>query len=289
MFSAPLVVYTLVSAFQNGPDAFNAIGGHIVPNPFAALVADSFVLVPFTQIVVATVFIREDEGIFFNSEKDIRFERLSAIRVNGADDDTTTSLAEAEHELFPLNPIFPQLFVEVFVLLQPADVSLVDFDFAFEKLEIGLHGLSKSVHHKPGRRLCNAQVTGQLGAADAFAGVVEHVHCIYPFAEWDIGVFKDGTSTHGELLLAAGAVVGVSVFDAGSYVPTAARALYAVRPAFGFEVVDSGLFAGEFFEECEGIEVAFVVAIDGGCSGGHAVYSGWKYGNYIHSKADFFV
>lgn len=52
--------------------------------------------------------------------------------------------------------------------------------------------------------------------------------------------------------------------------PIAARAFYAVGPAFGIEVVDRSLFGEEFFEEGEGAEVALVVTIDGGLYGGHA-------------------
>lgn len=104
---------------------------------------------------------------------------------------------------------------------------------------------------------------------DAFVSVLKHVHGVNPLTQWDVGVFKNRASAHGELLFAAGAVVSVAVLDGAGDVVAATRALDAVGPALGFEVSDRGLFVGELLEEGKGVEVVRVVAVDGGSFGGH--------------------
>lgn len=128
--------------------------------------------------------------------------------------------------------------------------------------------------------LPSAQFSAELGAADALAGVVEYVHGVDPLAKWNVGVLKDGASPHGELLLAAGAVVGVLVLDGAGDVVFAARALDAVGPAFSFKVIDRGLFVGKFLDKSEDVEVVRVVAVGGGMFGGYVIFSA---GNYTGS------
>lgn len=65
--------------------------------------------------------------------------------------------------------------------------------------------------------------------------------------------------------------MAVAVLNGAGVVGFAARADYAVWPAFGFEVVDRGLFCGEFFEEFKGADVSFVVVVDGVWVFGHVV------------------
>lgn len=72
-------VDALVSALQDGPDTLNAVGGHIVPDPFASLVVDCLVFGPLIQVEITSVLVRKDERFLFDGEEDVRFERSCAI------------------------------------------------------------------------------------------------------------------------------------------------------------------------------------------------------------------
>jgi len=124
------------------------------------------------------------------------------------------------------------------------------------------------MHHKPDRRLPNAQVSSELGAADAFTCGLEDVHGVDPFTQRNLGILKDGASADGELLAARVAVMSVAVLDGRGVVGVTVRADYTIWPALCFEIVDCGLFVGEQLEEFEDVEI---VVVDGGIVVRHAV------------------
>ena len=73
------------------------------------------------------------------------------VGIGTEDDRPAVSLAHTEDDLFSFGPSLVEFLLAVLVFLQAADPSFVDFDFAFEFLEVGVHSLSEPVHHEPGR------------------------------------------------------------------------------------------------------------------------------------------
>jgi hypothetical protein len=100
--------------------------------------------------------------------------------------------------------------------------------------------------------LCDADLLGELKAADALPRRDQQIHGVNPLVQRDFGPLEDGAGANGEVGQASVAAVEAALAGADALGLVASRTDYSVRPAPRLEIGAGALGVGEHLEQFEG-------------------------------------
>src|SRR4029077_2372372 len=152
-----------------------------------------------------------------------------------------------------------EFFSGVLVPLLAADVGLIDFHDAGQLGQLGAASLAQPVQDEPRRLLGDANLLGQLHAADALASRDQHVHGEQPLVERHMGPLEDRAGADREILQARQAAVVAVLAGRYALAGRADRAARTVWPQPRLKVHAGGLLIGEQLKELERAYGNFVV------------------------------
>ena len=210
MLGAHLVVDALMTAFQDGPQALNAVGRHVAVHILLGPVGDER---PVLYAVIALVFIRVDPRPRLNMRGHKRLQRLPIPVLNhGSLDVVRLSVLEA-HDNALAGPASPavELLGLVLVLLQPAHERLIHFDRADKRHVLLPPHLPNPMLQMPRRFLRDAEQLAELDTGEPFRVDGEQVEGQRPRLVAEIRAVHDRVGTHGEVFAAGAATVRLRV------------------------------------------------------------------------------
>ncbi len=119
--------------------------------------------------------------------------------------------------------------------------------------------LTQTMQGEPGGLLRDADLLGQLQAADALTGRHKQVHGIQPLVQRNVRTLKNRAGSDGEVLLALVAAVVAILAYRDALTDAADWADDAIRPEARFKVDAGRLLIGEHLEKLEGADCGVVV------------------------------
>src|SRR5262249_18740794 len=127
------------------------------------------------------------------------------------------------------------------------DVGFIDFHSAIKRFKWPVlpHRFADAIRHKPCRLYGDPELSAHLEGADALLAAGHQVDCGQPFAEWNMGVLKNGADLNRVLLAASLALVhalanrllglGLWLQLVSAIAASALRANRTGRPKFAFQ------------------------------------------------------
>lgn len=131
-----------------------------------------------------------------------------------------------------------------------ACVGLVHLYIPKQLAPILLHGLTDPVVHEPSGLLGYAYLLRKLYGANAFLACCEEVNGDEPFSKRELGLPKKGSGLDGEILLAGGAAIPLSVLEAVNLLVATVWAEIAIQEPNGLEIGSALLLSRESVYEC---------------------------------------
>jgi hypothetical protein len=254
MFRAGVVIDADQAALENRENALNSIGGHVVSDILASAVVDSIVAeARALNAIICASFVgmqgRSDFDMLMNSG-------LNCFLICALDrrcDRPPVALAHPKNgRLADRAATRLELLVFVFVGLDPADESFIDFDNAAKLLEVRPARFPDAMQHEPSRRLPDADLFRQLQARDALARREKQVHCVNPFVQRNMAAFKYRSSAHREIFLALIATIEAALAFRDPLLKAAYWTARTIRPKVLFQIDARRLLVRKHLEQFEG-------------------------------------
>ena len=201
---AHLVVDTLVSTLDQGPQGLQAVGVNVALDILSLAVLNDIMLIDKgIETIIGTEVIGVNGRAGFNRLTDLTLQGLLGRVFHGHDANLTITLQHGKDRLLADRPstLFPLLGFMLVGLLAP-DMGFVHFDNAFQLdfvVAIGT-GMTQAVKHEPGCLLSDTDLLGQLHGRYALASRDQLIHGKYPLAQGDLGVFENGAGLDGEVM-----------------------------------------------------------------------------------------
>jgi hypothetical protein len=253
MFRTGMVVNANQAALENSENAFHPVGGHVVADEFASAMVDGLMI----EAGIANAFIcasficvqhRSKRDMLMDGGLDCLFVGILYRHGNGA----AAAFAHTENRRLA-NRASPglELLGLMFVFLNAADESFVNFNDAFQLFELRSASLSKPVQHEPSGFLRNTDLFRQLHAGYALASRHEQVHRVNPLVKWNMAALEYRTSAHREVFLALVAAIVTASPRRDALAKAADRAARAVRPQAPFKVGAGRFLVRKHLEKLE--------------------------------------
>lgn len=150
-----------------------------------------------------------------------------------------------------------QLLRFVLVPLFPAHVGFVNLDDALQLRQVFSARLPETVQDEPGGLLRDANLFGELKAADALAGRDEQIHGVQPLVERDVRPLENRPGANGEVFGALVTAVVPALADGDPLTEPADRTAGTVRPQPPLQILAGRFLIREQVEQLEGGDSAF--------------------------------
>lgn len=251
---ADLVVCADNGAFQQAPDAFNAVCVNIPAHPLIRAMVDSLVaLIGIAYAIVSRPFIRVDR---FRIRGGVVSNELVKCSLVGMFDNLQTDFATTLNRSDCDGLVFP--VATAFAANLPADISLVNFHDAPQKLAIGItHRSADAVAQVPGSLIGNVQGAFNLQSGDSLFGFCHKVNGEEPLRQGQMAIVKNRAGCNRKLVSAGIAVVLLALNDAGHALARAAGAFQAIRPAKLCKTLAALLITSALLDQLDEIHFRF--------------------------------
>jgi len=237
MLRADVMERAVNPALQDGPDALDPIGCHVIPDVLSGAVHDALVLEQrANDAVISAGIIRVNSRAW----RDHAIEKVfGGIRVNRFDGQRYGVPAALPHtdngSLADRAATGVQFLVLVLVGFLPADVGFVDFDDAGELAEILAARLAQPAEDEPRGLLRDANFLRQLHRRDALARGHNEIHRVNPLVQRNVRPLENSAGANREILFALVAAVEAAFALRDPLAETTDRAARTIRPEPAFK------------------------------------------------------
>ena len=261
MLGAGVVIDAMQAAFQDCPDALDAVRSHASAAVLASAVVDGFVVEEQAdKAAVRLGFVGVQGRTGFDVGMDGRVDVRGVGGFDGLRNRATAALAHShDGDLANRAPAHVELLRLVLIRFLPADVGFVNLDDAVENRWIVAAGFAESLEDEPGRLLRDTDLLRQLEAADALPAGHKQVHGVKPLVQLDVAALEDGPGANGEVLFTLVAAVVAAPTSRDAVAQAADRAAAAVRPEARFEVEPRRFLVREHLEQFHGADGESVI------------------------------
>lgn len=251
MFRANVMVNTSDTAFQQSPNALNAVRINTVTSVFAAGMIHGLMLEEKpVEVAVSTVFVGKDRGANGNVVMDSLLNDRQTRVLNVHRFGSTTALTHTENGLLTDRAASAIEFqIGVFIRLFAADVGFINLDNASQFVDVRAASLAESLEHKPSRLLRNAYLFAELERRNTFTSGNKQIHRINPLVKRNVRTLKDRASANREIQFTGVTAIVTAFPRCDAFTDLASRTNDAVRPQTGFEINASGFLIGNRLEQ----------------------------------------
>jgi len=244
------------AALQLAPKAFNGIGVNLSANKFVLTMSNTLVLVAMgAKQVIGGVFIGADQRTGLNHCNGVGSGRGTVNYRGNVGPDFTVTLNNAHHDGLTMSALSRDTGALVHVHVAPlaADIGLIRFDHAREKVAALIHQLANLMPHAPCGLVGYAKLTLQFLRANPVLAGRHQEHGEEPSAKLCAAFVEDRALAGVNLMTAIGARVATARLNAMEGVSApASRAETTVRMALVEDVIQArriiGKLAGELVE-----------------------------------------
>lgn len=269
MLGAGVMINTVQTALQYGPDALDTVRGHRTARILAGRVVNGIVLVEQAVQVV-------EHHVVIGVKLTAGFDRAVNLAVDGVQRSSLYYLGARPAFAFPHSQdgsladraASRVLFLPlVLVRFLATEKRLVNLDDALQFVDgVGSRArFTQPSQDKPRRLLGDADLFGELHRTDALARRDQQVHGVDPLVQGNLGAFKDRAGSDGEVKIARVAVIEAGTFTALTHaIRFAVWTRRAVRPEMPFEIQARRFRVGDHFHQCVGADggLAHVSIVD---------------------------
>jgi hypothetical protein len=262
MFSAHLVVNSVIAPLEQGPKALGSVGMDIaLADIFSPTMTDNLMGIESAEPPIGKKIIRVKVCSKFYLIDDLAFKRHAAHIVNNCAPHFPAPLKEANNG--GLGEGVPALcslraLGSVFVLLLPAYVGLVHFNSSEQLTVVLLEGMTDSVIHEPRCLLSNAHLLSKLDGRNALFVDGKKINRGEPLLQGDFALTKDSSGFDGEVLFALGATIPLAVLKAVDFSMSAMRTIGTLAKTEGLKILAASvLVLEEFMKLGHGLKLEF--------------------------------
>jgi len=253
VLGAGVVIDANQAALHHGKDAFDAVGGHAVPDVLAFAVIDAFMgkeQAAHTLVgpMLVRVQRRADLNMLDNRVLNGLGVRVRQLKALGA----PAALPHPQHGSLADSATASLEFVGfVLVLFLPADIDLINLHDALQLGQVGAAGFPQPMQDKPCRLLGDADFLGELQAGNTLAGRHQQVHDVQPFVQRDMAALENGARPDGEIFLALVATVEAARTGRDTLTKATARAFGPLGPQPTLKIEPGRFLIGKQLEKLE--------------------------------------
>ena len=239
---------------EQAPHSLDPVGVNVTDNPLLSRVPDSFmsgIRIPDPDIGLQFVGI---DGL--GLVRDVPLDEV----MQGAPLDVRDALDSDLPSLSLDGPGNPRLTFPAsrsYVALLPADQGFVHFNDPKESRPgkgIVAHGLADAVGQIPGCAVrSDTELPMELTGRDSFLGFTHEVDRQEPLAKRQMGIVYDRSRGYGKVVFATMAVPLAPILDLGHTHVTATGAGDPIRPAQGFQIIETGILGIETVQKGDNI------------------------------------
>jgi hypothetical protein len=251
VFRAGVMIDAMKSAFQNGPNGFDAVCVDVSAHPLAVCVA--YRMMREEQAADAAIDARTVTVQRRANFAELVNRALDCRQVVVGDHEclsVAAPLTHSENRRFTNRaPTLFQFFVFVLRVFLTAHKGFVNFDCAAQLLNVTAAGFSQALQHEPSRLLRYADLFCQLQGRDALTGCNQEIHRINPFVQRDVAALEYRACPDREILFTGVATIEAFALPSRDVLAFADRTERAIRPQARLKINASRFLIGNQLEQ----------------------------------------